>query len=203
MQVKLFSAAFMVGCMAIVMPVEAAKKPKLSGLELQQIQSKDFDVGKDVSFPAVMTVLQDEGYRILSADKDTGLITGQGSSKGKLTYNILWGLGNKKRSPVVSAFIEQAGTNVSRIRLSFVMAVTKGGVYGQRSADEEPVTDAAVYADAFEKISKAIFVRQAMDSAAPAAPASASEPVAAGPAEPVVQPEAAVALPTGSSGQGN
>ncbi|HKR18502.1 hypothetical protein [Rhizorhapis sp.] len=189
---RIFSAALMMGCMAFSAPVEAAKKPKLSGLELQQIQSKDFEVGKDVSFPAVMSVLQDEGYRILSADKDTGLITGQGSSKGKLTYNILWGFGNKKRSPVVSAFIESVSENVSRIRLSFVMAVTKGGIYGQRSADEEPITDAAAYTDAFEKISKAIFVRQAMDSSGagnvpvPATDSSispTSQPVAATKAE--------------------
>lgn len=196
---KVLSMALFFGVMVVSLPAHAAKKPALSGLELQQIQSKDFEVGKDVSFPSVMTVLQDEGYRILSADKDTGLITGQGSSKGKLTYNILWGLGNKKRSPVVSAFIEQVGPNVSRIRLSFVMAVTKGGIYGQRSADEEPVTDAAVYTDAFEKISKAIFVRQAMDSPAPA---DAPAPATAASSE-IVQPVAATATATGSSGQGN
>lgn len=162
-----FAAMFL--C-ASVTNAHAKKAPEISGLELQQIQSKEFEVGKDVTFPAVMTVLQDEGYRILSADRDTGLITGQGSSKGKMTYSIIWGIGNKKRSPVVSAFVEQIGTSVSRIRLSFVMAVAKGGIYGQRSADEEPVTDPAVYVDAFEKISKAIFVRQAMTTPAVAAP---------------------------------
>jgi hypothetical protein len=166
-------------------PALAEKKPQPTGLELQQIQTRDFDVPKDVTFPAVMSVLQDAGYRINSADKDTGLITGQGSSTAKMTYNILWGIGNKKRSPVVSAYIEQRGPNVSRVRLSFVMAVTKGGIYGTRAADEEPILDPAAYTDAFEKISQAVFIRQAVDGIAPAvaplAPAvAAAEAVTSG-----------------------
>lgn len=149
----------------VAAPVSAKKQPELTGLELQQIQSRDFDVSKDITFPAVMSVLQDAGYRINSADKDTGLITGQGSTASKMTYNWFWGIGNKKRSPVVSAYIEPRGPNMSRIRLSFVMAVTKGGIYGTRSADEEPIVDPAAYTDAFEKISQAVFIRQSIDGA--------------------------------------
>lgn len=158
-------------CVLLAMPAAAKKEPELSGLQLQQIQSRDFEVSKDITFPAVMSVLQDAGYRINSADKDTGLITGQGSSTSKMTYNILWGFGNKKRSPVVSAYIEARGQNMSRIRLSFVMAVTKGGIYGTRAADEEPIVDPAAYTDAFEKISQAVFIRQTVDGA-PSVPAS-------------------------------
>lgn len=152
---------------AIVVAAPAlAKEEPVTGMALQQIQAKDFESTAAVVFPAVMTVLQDAGFRILTADKDTGLITAQGSSEAKLTYNIWFGLGQKKQTPIISAFIEQRGSNLTRARLNFVMTTGKS-----RNAfvNEKPVTDPAPYRDVFEKIEKEIFVRQAM-----AAPASVS-----------------------------
>jgi len=142
-----------------------AKDAPLTGMALQQVQAKDFESTPAIVFPSVMTVLQDAGFRILNADKDTGLITAQGSSESKLTYNIWFGVGQKKQTPIVSAFIEQRGPNLTRARLNFVMATGKS-----RNAfvDEKPVVDPAAYRDAFEKIEKEIFVRQAM-AATPAA----------------------------------
>jgi len=150
-------------------PAEAKKQPEPTGLALQQIQSRDYEIGKDVSFPAVMTVLQDAGYRIAEADKDTGLITGAASTKSATTYNIFWGMGKKKKTPVVSAFVEDRGRG-SRVRLNFVLTTTKSRIYGVGSADEEPIYDPAIYRDAFEKIEKEIFVRQALLTPAPSAP---------------------------------
>lgn len=152
-------------------PAEAKKQPEPTGLELQQIQSRDYEIGKEISFPAVMTVLQDAGYRIAEADKDTGLITGAASTKSATTYNIFWGMGKKKKTPVVSAFVEDRGRG-SRVRLNFVLTTTKSRIYGVGSADEEPIYDPAIYRDAFEKIEKEIFVRQALLAPAPAVPAS-------------------------------
>lgn len=159
-----------------VSPAEAKKQPQVSGLALQQIQSRDYEIGKEISFPAVMTVLQDAGYRIAEADKDTGLITGAASTKSATTYNIFWGLGKKKRTPVVSAFVEDRGRG-SRVRLNFVLSTTKSRIYGVGSADEEPIMDPAIYRDAFEKIEKEIFVRQAL--AAPPPPAQTAAPASA------------------------
>lgn len=149
-----------------------AKKPQLSGLELQQMQSRDFEVPKSVSFPSVMSVLQDSGYRIGSADRDTGLITGSASTKTKMTFVPFIGFGSKKKTPVVSAYIEDRGQNMSRVRLSFVMGkVSNNNSFGGIT-DEEPILDPAVYQDAFEKINQAIFVRMSLDGPVkPAAPA--------------------------------
>jgi hypothetical protein len=156
----------------------AKKEPQISGLALQQIQSRDYEVGKEISFPAVMTVLQDAGYRIAEADKDTGLITGAASTKSATTYNIFWGLGKKKKTPVVSAFVEDRGRG-SRVRLNFVLTTTKSRIYGVGSADEEPIVDPAIYRDAFEKIEKEIFVRQALAAPAPIAPQASAPSVPA------------------------
>ena len=61
------------------------------------------------------------------------------------------------------------------------MSETKSRIYGVASADEEPITDPAVYRDAFEKIDKEVFVRQAMA-------ATATPDVPAGPAAQTVTP---------------
>lgn len=157
----------------------ARKKPELGGLELQQIQARDYDVPKSVSFPAAMTVLQDSGYRITAADKDTGLITGAASTNSHTTWLPFVGFGRSKKTPVVSVFVEDRGAG-SRVRLNFVLTKAKSMMYGMSSSDEEPITDAAVYQAAFEKIEKEIFVRQSM--ATPSAPAAAPVPQAPAPA---------------------
>jgi hypothetical protein len=161
------------GAIAVLMSTPApldAKEKKLSGLELQQVQSRDFESGYDDVFPSVITVLQDAGYRIQQADKASGLITGSASTKSGMTWALIGGIGKSKKTPIVSAFVEQRG-KVTRVRLNFVMAKTKSHLYGMSSADEEPITRPEVYRDAFEKIDKALFVRQAMDGPAQAQPA--------------------------------
>ncbi len=142
----------------------AEKKPKMSGLELQQMQSRDFEAPQKVAFAAVMSVLQDDGYSIGSADRETGLITGTASTKSKMTWLPFVGFGRSKKTPVVSAYIEERGAANSRIRLNFVMGKvsSSGGSVGL--SDEEPILDPAVYQSAFEKIDKAVFLRLSIDA---------------------------------------
>ena len=46
-----------------------AKEAKMTALQIQQMQTKDVEVSKSIAFSSVMSVLQDSGYRIGSADK--------------------------------------------------------------------------------------------------------------------------------------
>ena len=93
---------------AAISPAQAKKKPpQMSPLALQQLQTRDYEFGKIVSFPAVMTILQDSGYRIQAADKDTGLITATASTNSKMTWAPFVGFGRSKKTPVVSAFIAE------------------------------------------------------------------------------------------------
>jgi hypothetical protein len=149
---------------------QAKKVPEPSGLELQQIQSCDFDVPKSITFPAVMSVLQDAGYRIGAADRDTGLITGAASTKTKMTWLPFIGFGTSKKTPVVSAYIEDRGPGMSRVRLNFVMGKISNNASFGGVTDETPIYDPATYQQAFEKISQAVFVRQSLDAAPAAAP---------------------------------
>src|SRR3546814_17961003 len=68
-------------------PAMAKDKIELSPLQLQAMQTKEFEAAKEPVFASVMSVLQDAGYRIENADLATGLITGIGSSKGKMVYS--------------------------------------------------------------------------------------------------------------------
>ncbi|WP_327753704.1 hypothetical protein VVT58_06510 [Sphingobium sp. SJ10-10] len=183
---KTFFAGAALAC-CFVAPVAYAKKPpQMSGLELQQMQARDIEGSKELVFGAVMSVLQDAGYRIQAADKDTGLITGLGSSTGKMTYNLWTGFGKSKKTPIVSAFIEQTSPAITRVRINFVMGKVKSTLYGSQPQDEEPILDAATYKDAFEKINQAVFLRASMTTSAPAPAQPAASPVT--PAAPAAKP---------------
>lgn len=151
------------------------KAPAMTALQIQTMQTHDFEAKKDDVFAAVIGVLQDAGYRIESGDLPTGLITAIGSSKGKMTYNLFTGFGKSKKTPIVTAFVEQIGS-ITRVRLNFVMAKVKSSIYGSQPSDEEPILDAAIYADAFEKIDQNLFVRRSMMDAPPSQPAPSSPP---------------------------
>ena len=72
---------------------------------------------------------------------------------------------------MVSVFVEQRGPNISRARINFVLSKAKDR---NTFTDEQPLTDPAVYKDAFERVEKELFVRIAMN-----APKAAPAPVAA------------------------
>lgn len=66
--------------------------------------------------------------------------------------------------------MEQRGPNIARARFNFVMCKENSiNIY----ADEKPITDPAVYKDAFERIEKELFVRQTMNAPMPASPKAA------------------------------
>lgn len=177
--------------------VSAKKNPDMSPLQIQELQSRTLETSKAVAFSAVMSVLQDSGYRIGSADKDTGLITGVASTNTKMTWMPFVGFGSSKKTPVVSAFIEEFGPNSTKIRLNFVMTKASMNTMVGMGQNEEPILDAIVYRDAFEKIAQAIFIRQAAQaSPAPVQPASA-QPASTQPAPAMPVPVAAVSTPNG------
>ena len=58
-----------------------APKPEKTSLEIQAIQSKNFETDKKVAFNSVVSVLQDLGYIIGSASLETGFITAESAVK--------------------------------------------------------------------------------------------------------------------------
>lgn len=167
-------------CLLVITPAPALakKKPALSGLALQQLQARDYEADTGTVFASAMTILQDSGYRILAADKDTGLITATASTQSKTTWLPFVGFGRSKKTPVVSVFVEERGP-ATRVRMNFVLSKAKTMGYGINSTDEEPITDVAIYKDAFERLEKELFVRQSLRQATPVAQPSVSTSAAA------------------------
>ncbi|HMI19773.1 MAG TPA: hypothetical protein VK533_09530 [Sphingomonas sp.] len=162
--IKYMMGGVMMAGALVATGADAKKPPQLSGLELQQIQSHSFEASKNVVFASVVTVLQDSGFRIGSADKETGLLTAIGTSERHMTWVPFVGFGSSKKNPVVTAFIEERGQG-TRVRLNFVMAKVKNNQYAANS-DEDAILDPQVYKDAFEKIDKEVFIRQAENAPA-------------------------------------
>jgi len=159
-------ASALVAGAVLFVPNDAYSKEKLSPLQIQEMQTHEVEASKNVSFSAVMTVLQDSGYRINAADRETGLITAAASTKSNTTWVPFVGFGKSKKTPVVSAYIEDINPQVTRIRVNFVMTKMSVNNFGG-GQDEDPVLDASVYRDVFEKIDQQIFIRQASTSVSP------------------------------------
>ena len=134
-----------------------------TSLEIQAVQAKMFETNLDVGFKSVVSVLQDLGYIIQTASKDTGLITAQSPTKkdessGAVFAAIFGGVRTEGRS-LVTASVEEFTPTQTRIRLNFVNKSFRSSAYGQQATDEQPVEDAKIYENAFAKIGDAVFIR--------------------------------------------
>lgn len=135
------------------------RAPELTPLEIQSIQSREFEAPMDIVFPSVISVFQDLGYTIVSADKGTGFLTAESATTSNAATKFWLGITQTKQIRA-TAFVEPTAMG-SRVRLNFVGTNEVSGVYGQRDREDVPIYDAQVYQNAFEKIDTAIFVRSA------------------------------------------
>jgi hypothetical protein len=157
-----------------------AKKapPPLTPMELQALQSKEFETSKDNLFNAVMTVVQDLGYQVQSADLQTGFITAASAAEQKT--NIWEALGGASSSAItkMTAFVQNMPNKMARVRLNFLVSKTTSSAYGQNSQNDKPILDATVYRNAWDKIDEALFVSGALEAPKPPEQAK-SDPKAA------------------------
>ena len=150
------SALFTSGC-----AMNDASSNKTS-LEIQSYQSRSFEVDKKMAFNSAMSVFQDLGYIVNSANLDTGFITAESPTKGAkgsdAFLSFLAGIRVEGRT-AVTAFVEELSPKSSKIRLNFVERKKASGDYGQQSNRDDPIQDPKIYQSAFDKISDAIFIR--------------------------------------------
>ena len=134
-------------------------KPKvnLTPLEIQSIQSRSYEHSKDIVFPSVMSVFQDLGYSINSADINTGLITAESAADSDKKLKFWLGI-TKVSQTKANAFIEEIG-NETKVRINFVVTKKKSFGYGQTDREDEQILTSQPYQNAFEKIENAIFIR--------------------------------------------
>lgn len=129
-------------------------------LQIQAIQSRDYETNKVVTFAATMSVLQDLGYIIQSADKDTGFITATSTTANTTNFMEAMGGVNTRSVTKVTVFIEEFKPTLTRVRLNFVNQRSGSSSYGQQFQNDTPITDPATYNNALEKIEDAIFIRK-------------------------------------------
>ena len=123
-----------------------SEPPPMTSLQIQAIQSRQFETSKVIAFTSTMSVLQDLGYKISQASIDTGFITAESPT------SVKWD------SVVATAFIQSMPNGDTKIRLNFVthrqVAHRSGGILYKDTAIYEPKT----YQDAFNKIQEQIFI---------------------------------------------
>lgn len=143
--------AILVGC------ATAPPAPAPTPAQIQSIQTREFETTKTIAFASVISVFQDLGYTVASADKETGFITSASASTSKTDY---WFTGQTINTQTkATAFVEDMPNNRARVRLNFVVTNKASTVYGQNRDSDVPILDAKVYESAFEKIDDAIFTR--------------------------------------------
>lgn len=143
-------------------PSYAAKNPKLTPMELQAIQSREFEVSKEVAFGAVMTVIQDLGYTVETADVVSGFITAASPAENKTNFFEALGGASSSGNTTMTVFLMPMPNGMTRIRLNFVNTRSMSTAYGRGSRQDKPILDAAVYNNAWERIDEALFVMGAL-----------------------------------------
>jgi hypothetical protein len=178
--------------------VEAKKKPPaLTPMELQAIQSKEFETTKEALFACVMSVFQDLGYTIDGADIQTGFITASSPTVNKTNFLLALGGTTASGNTKGTAFLESMPNGRARVRLNFVSTSMMSGAYGQSQRRDTPILDAQPYHVAWDKIDEALFVRKALakppEQQAAAGPVTPTpQAVSAGPGAPQSAPAAEV-----------
>ena len=155
MKLKLFvTFALMALLSACVQP----KAPEMTPLEIQSMQTRSYKNSYNVVFSSTISVFQDLGYTVSSADKDSGLISAESATDSSAALLILTGTSQTNQTKA-TAFIERIGGK-TLVRLNFVEKVETSSGYGRQDRRDKPVLDAQIYQNAFERIENAIFIRK-------------------------------------------
>ena len=132
--------------------------PTMTPLEIQSMQTRSFNASYNVAFSSTMSVFQDLGYTVNSAEKDTGLISAESATDSNVAALIF--TGNTLTSQTkATAFIERL-KGKSVVRLNFVQKMESSSGWGQQDRNDTPILDTTVYQNAFERIENAIFLRK-------------------------------------------
>lgn len=188
--VRTFLAAAAVGAMFATTPATAERRVELTPMQLQALQSKEFEAGKETLFGAVMTVLQDLGYQVESADLQTGFINAASLTENRTNFFEALGGGRSQGQTRMTAFVQQLPNGRSRVRLNFLFSRMSSSAYGQSARNDRPVLDAAVYNNAWERIDEALFVVNSINAteSAPSSTATLAPTEPQSSATPSVEP---------------
>ena len=154
---KIANVVFAVLASIVLSGCMTTPKPTMTPLEIQSLQSREYETTKEIVFPSVISLFQDIGYTISNADMQTGLISAESAANSDFASKFWLGVTNVSQTKA-TAFVEQIGDK-TRARLNFVETKKTSSGWGQSDQQDTPLLDAQLYQNAFEKIENAIFIR--------------------------------------------
>lgn len=171
---KKYIALTLISLVMAASPALAADKPvELTPAEMTALQSRSYETPIATTFTATISMMQSMGYLNINANHESGTITGETESKGKIIYNILWGVGKKKQTQLASLFLEQVAPTKTLVKLNLTMNEAKSrGLFGNAFKDGIIIKDAAPYQQFYTALDAEIARRVA--SAASAVPGGAA-----------------------------
>ena len=149
-------------CAAILGLSSCATAPAqdMTSLEIQAFQTQEFEASKKVVFGSVVSVFQDLGYIIESADIDTGFVTAASASTNKTGFWDAMGGITSSGKTRGTAFVEEIRPGFVTVRLNFVDTKNRSTAYGSESSQDTPIVEPEPYKIAFDKIGDAVFIRK-------------------------------------------
>ncbi len=145
----IIAAMFLTSCQ----PYQA--QPQLSPLEIETMQTESFNVPKRTAFNATVTVFQNLGYIIQTANFDTGFITASSPQTTDFFGNTSY--------TKTTAFITSNNENSAIIRINFVESTSYYNKNSGNIVNDEPILSPQSYTNAFAKIQQQIFVMTGMN----------------------------------------
>ncbi len=145
------------GIVLVLISACAAPPKVMTPLEIQSIQTREYEASKNVVFPSVISVFQDLAYTITSADKETGFISAESASQSDSVMKFWLGVTRVSQTKA-TGFIERIGS-VTRVRLNFVEVNQTSSNYGQSDREDTPILEIELYQNAFDRVENAIFLR--------------------------------------------
>jgi hypothetical protein len=129
--------------------VPTASPLTLQPSELRIMQTRSLPIAKSAVFAAVIAVLMDEGFRIESANLDTGLIIAEASGHDKVRFDFR-GMVVARETKRAQVWIEKH-LDGSSVRASFG---TRSSAAGARGTVEVPILDASDYESFFARLER-------------------------------------------------
>jgi hypothetical protein len=158
-------------------PAAAKKKPELTPMELQALQSREYQTTKDQVFSSIVSVFQDLGYQISAADMGSGFITAGSANKNKTGFFEAMAGVSSSGSTRATAFVESMPSGYTRARLNFMNTKNSSSAYGRNASNDKPILEPKTYELAFERVEQALFERRALTKTATPAQPTVEVPV--------------------------
>ena len=180
----LFKKTLLIFSLAIFFPVISQSvennSQNKSSIDIQKVQTRIYDANYDDVYKSILSVLQDNRFKITHTDKDSGIVSADGTPEASENmsdavatiggYVIpFFGAFQKKKQKkwFVLCNVEELKEKKILVRLNITQEVKKSGFFvkakDSSKADDLTTTAPELYQALFAKIDKTLFIRQSLN----------------------------------------